>query len=88
MPGIPDRGSPFQIQKTEVKMKVRKRKTQLEQEKRNALYNKTIKHNLELAKKNCELSCLINKFQNAICKANERKWWQVWKWFRKPIVIN
>lgn len=69
-------------------MKKRKQRTQLEQEKRNALYNKTIRHNIMLAEKNTELSCLLNKFQNAIRKANERKWWQVWKWFRKPIVVS
>ena len=69
-------------------MKKRKQRNQLEQERKNALYNKTIRHNLMLAEKNTELSCLICKLQNAIRKANERKWWQVWKMFRKPITIS
>ena len=69
-------------------MKSRKKRTQRKIEERNALYHKTILHNRELAEKNTELSCLICKLQNAIHKANERKWWQVWKWFEKPIVIN
>ena len=69
-------------------MKDRKKKTQIEQEKRNALYNKTIRHNLELAQKNTELSQCLNKFQNCINRLNERKWWQIWKVFRKPIIVN
>lgn len=69
-------------------MKARKRKATLEQERRNALYNKTIRHNLLLAEKNSELSCLVCRLQTAIRKANERKWWQVWKLFRKPITVS
>ena len=69
-------------------MKGRKKRTQIEQENRNALYNKTIKHNLELAQKNTELSQCLHKYQNCINRLNEKKWWQFWKFFRKPIVIN
>ena len=69
-------------------MKSRKKRTQIKIEERNALYHKTILHNRELAEKNTELSCLINKLQFAIRKANERKWWQFWKWFVKPISVS
>lgn len=68
-------------------MKRRKRRNQLEQERRNALYNKTIRHNIELAKKNTYLACHIIKLENVINEANEREWWQFWKWFRKRIII-
>ena len=68
-------------------MKTRKKNSQLAIEKRNALYNKTMQRNITLAQKNTELSCLINKYKNAIDKANERRWYQFWKIFRKLIII-
>lgn len=70
-------------------MKTRKKRTQIEQERRNCLYNKTILHNKELAEKNTELShvidwwrtgymILLEKYVNHI---NRKRWWQFWRWF-------
>lgn len=67
-------------------MKCRKKKTIINLESRNELYNKTIKRNQYLAKKNTELSQKINKLENAIKQANKRVWWQPWKYLIKKIV--
>lgn len=67
-------------------MKIRKKRTQIKQERRNCLYNKTILHNKELAEKNTELSHRINVLEGVIDflirYINRKKWWQFWKWFR------
>ena len=58
-------------------MKARKRKAQLLIESRNALYNKTIKHNISLSEKNTELSIRINNLENK-CRTYEGvTWWQL-----------
>ena len=67
-------------------MKCRKKKTIINLESRNELYNKTIKRNQYLAGKNTELSQRINKLENAIKQANKRVWWQPWKYLIKKIV--
>lgn len=67
-------------------MKCRKKKTIINLESRNELYNKTIKRNQYLAEKNTELSQKINKLENAIKQANKRVWWQPWKYLIKKIV--
>jgi hypothetical protein len=67
-------------------MKTRKKRTQIEQERRNCLYNKTILHNKELAEKNTELSHKINELENIIidlaCWIGRKRWWQFWRWFK------
>ena len=58
-------------------MKARKRKAQLLIESRNALYNKTIRHNISLSEKNTELSIRINNLENK-CRTYEGvTWWQL-----------
>jgi hypothetical protein len=69
-------------------MKDRKRKSRIAIEERNALYNKTIKHNQELALSNMLLSVKINKLENAIKQANKRVWWQPWKYLTPKIFIK
>jgi hypothetical protein len=66
-------------------MKNKKKATLIALENRNAIYNKTILHNIELGNKNSELSEKINDLTNALIKANQfinrKRWWQFWKWF-------
>lgn len=62
-------------------MKSRKSKTIQDNEKRNALYHKTILHNQELAQKNTELSQRINTLTNQI-KDPSIPWWCFWKVFK------
>ena len=69
-------------------MKNRKRNSIVEIEKRNALYNKVMLHNSELANKNTELSQQINKYQSTILKANKRIWYKPWMYLIKPIIID
>jgi hypothetical protein len=70
-------------------MKRRKRATLIAMENRNALYNKTVHHNIELANKNTELSNKINFLENQYAIATKellhltrKRWWQFWKWFK------
>ena len=58
-------------------MKARKRKAQLLIENRNALYNKTINHNISLSEKNTELSIRINNLENKCRSYEEVTWWQL-----------
>jgi hypothetical protein len=58
-------------------MKARKRKAQLLIESRNALYNKTIRHNISLSEKNTELSIRINTLENKCKTYEEVTWWQL-----------
>lgn len=69
-------------------MKNKKKKNILKIEYRNALYNKTIKHNQELALSNSTMSVKINKLENAIKKANQRFWYKPWLFLIKPIQID
>jgi ABC-type transport system involved in cytochrome bd biosynthesis fused ATPase/permease subunit len=66
-------------------MKSRKKATLIAIENRNALYNKTIHHNIELANKNTELSQTINILRNNLKNAekviNRKRWCQFWRWF-------
>jgi len=57
-------------------------------ESRNALYNKTMKHNHELALTNTLMSVKINKLENTIKKANKRVWYKPWEYLVKRIIIN
>jgi hypothetical protein len=74
-------------------MKNRKKSLAVAIEKRNALYNKTILHNRELAEKNTELSHTID-YWKALCikyekKLNAPKWWQFWRHiYQMSWVIN
>jgi hypothetical protein len=67
-------------------MKNRKKRLALVIEKRNALYHKTIIHNLELATKNTTLANACDELRYKLRmierKHNEKKWWQFWKWFK------
>lgn len=58
-------------------MKARKRKAQLLIESRNALYNKTIRHNISLSEKNTELSIRINNLENKCRTYEEVTWWEL-----------
>ena len=58
-------------------MKARKRKTQLLIETRNALYNKTIKHNIDLSNKNTELSVRVNTLENKCREYEQTSWWNL-----------
>jgi hypothetical protein len=69
-------------------MKARKKKTMLKVGARNALYNKTIKHNHNLSNTNTALSIKINKLENAIKQANKKVWYKPWTYFMKPISID
>jgi hypothetical protein len=64
-------------------MKNRKKVLTIAMERRNALYNKTIIHNRELANKNTELSYIIDDLKDKCRKyekiINTPKWWQFWK---------
>jgi hypothetical protein len=64
-------------------MKNRKKVLAIAIEKRNAIYNKTIMHNRELAEKNTQLSFIINAYKDK-CRElqsiiDKPKWWQFWK---------
>lgn len=69
-------------------MKKRKKTTILKVEARNALYHKTMVHNIELASKNTELSQTVDRLRNAINKANKRVWWKPWTYLNKPILVE
>lgn len=66
-------------------MKNRKKRLAVTVEKRNALYNKTILHNRELAEKNTELSHVVDYWKtkyNALERfINRKRWWQFWRQF-------
>ena len=74
-------------------MKRRKQKTQLDQERRNVLYNKTIRHNMELSQKNTELSHTIDywktKYKSLEKFVNRKRWWQFWRYITQvSFVLN
>ena len=64
-------------------MKKRKKANALAIERRNAVYNKTIIHNRELAEKNMELSYIIDDLKDKCRKyekyINRKRWWEFWK---------
>jgi hypothetical protein len=66
-------------------MKTRKKRLAVTVERRNALYNKTILHNRELAEKNTELSHIIDYWKTKYNTLNRyihrKRWWQFWKQF-------
>jgi len=67
-------------------MKNRKASKQQIAEDRNALYHKVILRNIELGKKNTELSHIIDywktKCDNLEEYINRKRWYQFWKWFK------
>jgi hypothetical protein len=72
-------------------MKNRKKALAVTIERRNALYNKTILHNRELAEKNTELSHVVDHWR-AKCNRyerilNEPKWWQFWKHIHQETIL-
>ena len=71
-------------------MKSRKKNSCIEQEKRNALYNKTIRHNKELAEKNTTLAADKDSLFTRLRKANEyinrKRWWN-FLFNRKQIIF-
>jgi hypothetical protein len=64
-------------------MKARKKSFAIGIERRNAIYNKTILHNRELAVKNTELSHVVDYWKtkhNSLEKfINRKRWWQFWR---------